>query len=311
MTILADIGGTYARFSVAAGQGPERIRKYKAGDFEGLEQALQRYCEDEGLGSKGPLRVATAGYCDNGVWKFVNRNKWIIDPVAVMAQGWDLDVIINDFEAATWALRTLGAVDISILKKAQGASDSLCLLGPGTGLGLGYTHQNHVQKTHGGHIPVSALTGEQINIVQTVQKLKQQQTIAVFEDFVSGPGLCNIYTAFCLLNDKTVTIEAPEGLLDNADDAEVQNALRLFHELLGLFACTAVVSGNAYGGLYLTGGVLERLVAAGLFDFEHFEKWFCVRAVDSVARDLNATPVCHITYPYPALKGLLKCPKRI
>lgn len=308
MTVLTDIGGTYVRFAVAGNSGPEKIDKYAAEEFETLGKALEHYCKAQGIKFGGPLRIATAGYEDDGIWKFVNRNKWQINPAELEKQGWEIECILNDFEAATWALSDLKPGDIEVFKKGKPAQASKCLLGPGTGLGLGYLHHGEhpfVQKTHGGHMPVAALSDEQRLIIQTMQRLKTDETVPVFENVVSGPGLYNIYAACCLVSGKIRRVDTPENMLKETEDPEIVNSLRIFHEFFGLFAATAVITGHAYGGLHLTGGVLEHLVAQKVFDFEHFEKWFCLEAVDSVKQALQNTPIIYITEPYPALRGLL------
>ena len=308
MTVLTDIGGTYARFAVAGESGPGKIEKYAADKFETCGEALEHYCAEQGIDPGGPLRMATAGYENNGIWKFVNRNKWQISPAELEKQGWNIECILNDFEAATWALIDLKTADIDVLKKGGPSQSGKCLLGPGTGLGLGYLYQGeqpYVQKTHGGHMPATALSDEQRLIIQTMQRLKMDETVPVFENVVSGPGLYNIYAACCLVSGKIRRVDTPENMLKETDDPEVENSLRLFHEFFGLFAATAVITGHAYGGLHLTGGVLEHLVTQKLFDFEHFEKWFCLETVDSVKQALQNTPIIYITEPYPALRGLL------
>lgn len=281
MTILTDIGGTFVRFAKARNGQPSDIRKYKAVDFPDLQSALAKYCEETGIEARGALLIATAGYNDGGVWKFVNQNTWEIDPKALAAAGWCVEKILNDFEAATWSLISLKEANQTVLKagNSERESGSLCLLGPGTGLGLGYLHKAavspFVQKTHGGHMPIAARSDEQW------QAIKRTDT-SVFENIVSGPGLQKL-----------------RGLYDE------EKALRLFHEFLGLFAANAVITGHAYGGLYLTGGVLERLIEEGAFDLQIFEKWFCLQGAASVGEALDNTPITYITDPYPALKGLL------
>ena len=297
MRILADIGGTYARFATETDGRLENIHKYEAEKFENLGQALAAYCKESNLENTGSLKIATAGYEENGVWKFVNKNKWVIDPESL--DRWAVEGIWNDFEAATWALLDLKQDDVKILKNADGASNTKVLIGPGTGLGLGY-----LQKTHGGHMPVSALTDEQALIVQTVQRQKAEKTIPVFENFVSGAGLYNIYSALCLVGGKVPAAKGPEDLLDLKGDITFKKTLDIFHEFFGLFAANAVITGHAYGGVYLTGGVLQHLINAKLFDPSLFAKWFCLNAVASVKRDLQNTPVIYITDPYPALRGL-------
>lgn len=309
MSILCDIGGTYARFAKANDGNLLHIQKYKAEDFESLREALPHYCNEHDIHPGGLLRIATAGYEDAGVWRFVNKNKWEIDPKALKDAGWEIETILNDFEALVRSIDHLAPDELNIIKDAAGASKTKCVLGPGTGLGLGYRHDTpngaFIQKTHGGHIAAAALGEEHTMIIQTIQRLKTDQTLCVYENLISGPGLYNIYAAQCLIAGKIRAADTPEDILQYTDTPEVQTSLRLFHEFFGIFAASVVVSGHAYGGLYLTGGVLERLIEHKLFDVEHFERFFTLDAVGSVQRDLNATPIMHITHPYPALKGLL------
>jgi glucokinase len=303
--ILADIGGTYVRFAQAQGPDAGSVSKYSVRDFPGVAEALAQYCAEREIQPRGRLRIATAGYEDEGAWKFVNNNTWHIRTDDLRARGWDVALIINDFEAATWALSTLGPGEKTLWRPGAGASNTLCLIGPGTGLGLGYWHplqKPFVQKTHGGHMPVSATTDEQWRIIQIVRTHKP---VPVFENVVSGPGLDNLYSACCQLAGMPRAFEKIEDITAHADHPPAKQALRLFHEFMGLAAANAVITGHAYGGLYLTGGVLERLVSAELFDLPAFLEFFDLEVAASVRRDLRATPVYFITIPNPALKGLL------
>ncbi|MCB9982299.1 MAG: glucokinase [Rhodospirillales bacterium] len=307
--LLADIGGTHARFALSGASGPEAIVKYKAADFENLHDALVAYCAEQGRGASGALRLAVAGSPEEGgLWRFVNCNTWVIDPQELESHGWQVECILNDFEAAAWSLLNLQAEDVQTVRGGHSQSPSKCILGPGTGLGLAYVHQGEkpfIQPTHGGHLPVACLSDEQALVVQTVQRLKGNDTIPVYENLVSGPGLYAIYRALCLIGGVETAAHNPEEMMAHLEDAKVRTALRLFHEFLGLFAASAVIAGHAYGGLYLTGGVIERLKEAGRFDAGRFIRWFELHGVAPVTHDLKAMPITHITYPYPALKGLM------
>lgn len=273
MSLVCDIGGTYIRIAQVETPTPIHIRKYAVADFPDLQSALADYCKTYTLSIGGDLMIATAGYEDAGVWKFVNQNTWIIDPRDLEAAGWSVQKILNDFEAAAWRLL-----------EYQDEQGTVCLIGPGTGLGLAYLHTGdrpYVQKTHGGHIPVAAITDEQWAAIRTLPKTRTP----VFENLVSGPGLQHLRAHY---------------------DEDCAN--RLFHEFFALFAATTVVTVHAYDGLYLTGGVLENLIKEGKFDQPLFEKYFHLNLVDSVARDLKATPITILKDPYPALKGLLYAP---
>ncbi len=315
MSILADIGGTHVRFAKEEGGALSDIRKYQAADFISFEAALGAYCSETGRENEGTLAIATAAYQDNNVWRFVNRNKWVLDPEALEKQGWPVRIILNDFEAATWGLNALTENDLEVLKPGQAEEISLprCLMGPGTGLGLGFLFPLkdggwHVQRTHGGHMLAASLSDEQHLIIDTIKRLREEETIVVFENLVSGPGLYLIYHACCLLSEKRPEAGSTKELLENPGGAETKDALRLFHEFLGLFAHMAVVTGHAYGGLYLTGGIIDRLMEKGLFDLESFEKHFILPGASSVTRDLDATKIALIKDPYLAMRGLLAAP---
>lgn len=274
MTIICDIGGTYARFAQVINNTPAHLAKYKVSDYKSYADVLAQYCDEQSIPNNGTLHIATAGHCENGIWKITNNKSWSIDPRALKILGWDVPLIMNDFEAGTYSLPIQEKSDLRILKQTKPEHKTLCLLGPGTGLGLGYYHaQGFVQQTHGGHMPITAITKDQRNALEAFQTQKQKPV--VFEDFVSGQN------DFAKTNPK------------------------LFHEFLGLFAAQSIIHGHAYGGVYLTGGVIEGLMNEDKFDFETFEKWMCFDAVDCVKDALSQTPIFYITDPYPALKGLI------
>lgn len=283
MTILCDIGGTYIRIAGVKDGRPDDIRKYAVAAFADLQSALAQYCDDAGADQGRKLMIATAGYEDDHdgrkVWKFVNQNQWVIDPKAIENSGWQIEKILNDFEAAAWSLLHLHPDDAG----DAGPSSTLCLIGPGTGLGLAYLHRGgaapFVQKTHGGHMAAAAVSDAQR---EAIAAFAQDQTPVVFEHLVSGPGLQKLRTLY-----------------------DEETALRLFHEFFGLFAANAVIAGHGYGGLYLTGGVVESLEKENKFDTDRFEKYFVLNAADSVHCDLRSTPVRIHPNPFPALQGLL------
>lgn len=304
MKVLVDIGGTYVRFAVVEDHVPAQQCKYRVDEYESFEAALAQYCTEIGISENPALLISLAAHChDDGLWRFVNRNEWVIDPARH-----EVAVILNDFEAATWGLIGLAAEDHTVLKEGDDrfAGHGKCLLGPGTGLGLGYLRDRQVQASLGGHMPAAALTEEQWMVLQAVQRVKDRKCIPVFEDVVSGPGLLNLYKAVCLISGRPSQAQRTAHVLENAGNADADAAIRLFHEFFGLCAANAVVTGDAYGGLYLMGGVFDRLCEAKLFDFACFEKFFVVDVVDSVRHALGATPVHHITEPNLSFKGLIK-----
>ena len=281
MKLISDIGGTYIRIAQILDGAPAHVERYKANDFPDLTDALQQYCKEHNIEAHGEIAIAAAGYEENGLWKITNNPEWIINPTNLANAGWRIPRIINDFEAGTYSLPVLQSDSKTTLKTGVEKSLSLCILGAGTGLGLGYYHlPNIFQKTHGGHIPIAGFNDEHDNTINDIRATLDRTV--VFEDIVSGPGLQNLRAMY--------------------DD---EKASRLFHEFLGIFSATVLVTGHAYGGLYLTGGVITSLYESNDFDFERFNRALCFDAADCVKQDIADTPIHLITDPYPALRGLI------
>jgi len=164
----------------------------------------------------------------------------------------------------------------------------------------------HVQRTHGGHIPAAALSEDQGLILRVLRQQTNSELIS-YENLISGPGLFAIYKAGCAIAGTAPKFETSRELFKHLGDSELDNTLRLFHEFFGLFAAGVVMTAHGYGGLYLTGGVLDRIMAADCFKLESFERYFHLPSVDSVRLDLARTPIAYITTPVLTMKGLLAC----
>lgn len=312
MKCLADIGGTHLRLALADNDkdAPQEIEKFLVSDYKSFEAALEAYTKDKNVNIE-TLWIGTAAYEDGDIWKFVNNNPWKIDTRRLENQGWPVAAIMNDFVAAGWGVLALGPEDHKIVRAGAHKDEPRprLLTGPGTGLGLAHIFPfaeggAHVQRTHGGHMPAAALTEEQWLILQVIRRLIDRDLV-VFENLVSGPGLFLLYKACCLMTGRDTDFKTARDVFENLAADIMQPPLRLFHEFFGIFTANAVVTVHAYGGVYLTGGVLERIMAAGLFDLASFEQAFLLQGVDSVKQDLAGTPVHFVTDPYLPLKGLM------
>jgi len=310
MKILCDIGGTYVRFAFHEGAEPQHVQKFKVSEHRDFATALNHFLEDASI-PLSPILMSTAGYSDSGVWKFVNENPWEIDPEALKTKGISFELILNDFEATCWGVQSLEEGDLEVLRTGKtGEVTTRAVMGPGTGLGLGYLIETgqgtHIHKTHGGHMPLACATEDQWFIAQLIKRLYKEFDVLVFENLASGPGLMRIYKAACSAHGKLEACKSVEAMLENPKDLCVRDTLTIFHEFLGLCAANAIITGHAYGGLYLTGGVLDRLFERGLFDAHNFFSMFLLHGVDSVRTALENTPVYKIKDPYLSFKGLIE-----
>lgn len=311
--VLADIGGTHARFAIFENGAIKKTEKLEASRFRGLEDALAHYCAQAGMDSGGVLYLATAAWPHaDGIWRFSRTGRWAITEKAIKEAGWKLAHIGNDFGASA-----LGAVraDTGFLKTVQKAGanpipqQTCAVLGSGTGLGLAYVDGCVPRATYGGHMNIPCRTEEHCSIAARVQGFRGGGRPVSAEDILSGPGLPLLHQAVCAEKGRSTEHKNAEDLLKSGDRVFLNDTLRLYHEMLGFFSHQAVLYGQAYKALYLDGGVIHRLSDAGLIDSASFLKFFIDDPIELIKRQLEAMPVYIVNDPFIALRGLAEMVK--
>ena len=111
--ILADIGGTNARFSLLIDTEATLITTYPVAEYASPVEAAQAYLAGPAAGHQPEIAVmAAAGPVVNGRVSMTNAN-WMVD-AELIREGLALRTarVINDFEALGWALPGFGADDL-------------------------------------------------------------------------------------------------------------------------------------------------------------------------------------------------------
>ena len=309
--LVTDIGGTHIRIARIVNGTIGSAAKYLVADHPSLPDCLDRYCADNDVTPGGSVAIATAANPDaSGIWRFTNNPNAVIDRTDFQASGWEIRLLTDDFLASAWGVTGV-PVKLDAVRDSAGMKGAPCaILGPGTGLGLAYivtldNGMKHVLQTFGGHMLAASATDEQARILSIVAALKQDGNIVVPEDIVSGRGLSLLHRAVCRSRGETEQTLTLPGLIARANDAPCAMTLRLFHEFLGLFAHHAIITGHAFGGLYLDGGVLHMLRIKGAFDSVSFLRFVDLAAAPVVRAALAQTPVYIVDDPYIALRGLI------
>lgn len=307
--LVADIGGTNARFAWAVDGRPGQPARLRVADHESFDAAL-----DEALAAlpavNGPyeLSIAAAGPARDGHVALTNAS-WVIDAMA-LSQRADVRAasVINDFQAIAMALPHLAPDDrtlIDAVTPSPGAPLPLLVFGAGTGLGVALSVPNR----HGGWIPVATEGGHvelgasvlSPDIGNAIRRMVGDPVIA--EDILCGNGLIRLHEAHGgsgIRKASAVVAAAREG------DPTARAAVRFFISALGAVAGDAVFQTGAFGGVYLAGGVILAIAEAGLFDGAAFRNAFVHK---KSYRDIMAgIPVARITYRDPALLGLAAAP---
>lgn len=308
MRLLADIGGTNARFARAIGNDIGERRTYAVGDYSDFASVLAAYLAETG-GAEGlcAAAVAAAGPLRNDAVVLTNA-PWTINGAETSRELGGVPVcLMNDLEAVALALPHLGAQDVCWLGKegAVGGRERMLALNVGTGFGAASVM--NVKGTwialasEAGHMSLGARDALELQVLEDPRG--RTRTV---EEALSGEGLKRLYRASARrAGGATPAIETAADIFARAGDEPVAGAaLRQFTVLLGRVAGDLVLAATAWGGVYLCGSVARawmEVADIGLFrqDFEDREK---------MAAELAETPSALITRDEPALLGLALVP---
>lgn len=277
--LVADIGGTNARFAVARSTGAgaftlERQQRMRGADFARLEDAVRAYLD--GCGCAGEIRSACFGVAGpiargptasgaSGEVRLTNSS-WRFDPVA-LARDLRLERIevVNDFAALARGAPLLPEKDLAVVVKgAPDPTAPIVVLGPGTGLGVGLLVPTpmgpQVVSTEGGHAAFAPRDDRERLISDALARIHGYVS---WERVLSGAGLADIYAALSEAEGLGPARLTPGEVTEAAlrkDDAIAVAAVDAFCAALGGFASDVAVITGARGGVFLGGGILPRIV---------------------------------------------------
>ena len=175
--LVADIGGTNARFALAdtSQDAPllkESIREYAVAEFPSLGDAARHHLEQIGAAASRGV-FAVAGRVDGDEARITNH-PWVISRSRTAAMlGFDELHLINDFAAQAMAIRCCSPRTSSGRRRRRvpgkpGQPRNYAVIGPGTGLGVGGLIMRHGRcyplETEGGHVSFPPGTPEEIRI---------------------------------------------------------------------------------------------------------------------------------------------------
>ncbi|WP_395702360.1 glucokinase [Aquabacterium sp.] len=266
--LLADIGGTYARFVLELAPGHlEHAASLRCADHADFHAAVSAYLKTL---PPAPLRhaaVAIANPVEGDLVRMTNYH-WQFS-IEQMRERLQLDtlVVVNDFTALAMAVPRLAAPDRHQVGGGQPREGSVIgVLGAGSGLGVsglipaaaGWVALG----TEGGHTSFAPHDEREIAILRHAWR---QYPHVSFERLLSGPGLELIHHALAEMAGKPEAgaLPAPEITRRGLDgsDALCAEAIEVFCAMLGTAASNLAVSLGAFGGIYIGGGIVPRLGA--------------------------------------------------
>ena len=311
-SLLADIGGTNARFALAdcdaaAPLLDDSVREYAVADFPSLADAARHYLDQTGAKAQHGV-FAVAGRVDGDEARITNH-PWVISLARTRdALGFKDLKLVNDFAAQAMAVSLLTPTDVVVIGGAQwspaplSAPRTYAVIGPGTGLGVGglviRDGRRYPLETEGGHVSFPPGTPEEIEILE---HLSAQFGRVSNERLICGPGLVNIHRALSEIagEDPGPLQPADVTALAAAGDLRCMRTLDVFCAVFGAIAGDLVLTTGAWDGVFLTGGLVPKL----LTHLQHsgFRQRFEHKGRFSAA--MARTPTLAIMHPRPGLLG--------
>ena len=306
----ADVGGTHARFALAAIEDGRVVDlgepvTVKTNQFASFQHAWQEFGRriDEPLPHE--LAIAFAGPVGGDVLKLTN-NPWVIRPALMQEKlGVAQFVIVNDFAAIAHAVAGL---DGSAYRHVCGPERDLpetgvvSIVGPGTGLGvaslLKRSDGHDVIATEGGHIDWAPLDSLEDRILVHLRENFRRVSV---ERLVSGRGLLNIYEALGTIEKRPFTLRDEKDLWTAALSGSDTLAAAALDHLCLIFGAVAGDFALAQGAhaVVLAGGLGLRL--ADHLPRSGFRDRFIAKG--RFERMMDEMPVKVIVHPQPGLFG--------
>jgi glucokinase len=264
-TLLADIGGTTARFAVLRDNALGPIDHIAVSSHHSVGDAISAFLAQRA--DSGPLGAAilgVAGPVEGGRCRITN-SQWVTDVCELRSRfGLRSATLINDFEALAWALPRLTARDVRPLPGGRAVGgEPMVVIGPGTGLGMAALMRRGtdyvVIATEAGHTTLPGSTAREDAVIS---HLRHRFGHVSMERALSGPGLENLYSALAAIDGVAVesrhAAEITRAALDGSCSI-CRCAVDMFCALLGAAAGNLALTFRARGGVHIAGGIAPQL----------------------------------------------------
>ncbi len=313
--LVADIGGTWARFAIARPHADgvptlHALSQLPVAGYPSLLAAAQDYLDklppDLPPATRAVLAVAGRVEANRAA---MTNHPWLIDGAECAAElALDRVTLVNDFTAQALSVPHLRASErIGLGGKATASTPAdpatYTVLGPGTGLGVSALLCRHGQEfaleSEGGHATYAPKTERQRALLE---QLALRYPRVSYERLLSGGGLCNLHWAL----SRVAGIDTPEALLPDQvtergrlGDPLCAAALDVFCEVLGAFAGDLVLTFGSWHGVYLSGGLVPLLIDE--LRLPHFRAAFENKGRFAAA--MAEVPVHAVMHPQSGLLG--------
>jgi glucokinase len=262
--LLADIGGTNARFALMDRGVIGPIEHLKVDDFPTVGDSVASFLSRRSAAEQPTAAVLDIAAPVQGNRGSLTNSHWLIDGAELAARfGLGSARLLNDFEAVGWSLPALQAADLYPLGGGPGdAGAPMVVLGPGTGFGaacyLPGDGRPMVVVTEASHATLPATSERE---AQVLAKMRERFSHVSIERALSGMGLENVYQAIAAIDGADVPERDAAAITQGALDgscATCRATLDMFCAWLGAVAGNLALTFCARGGVYIAGGIPPR-----------------------------------------------------
>jgi glucokinase len=262
MQLVADIGGTHARFRL----GP-REATLPSGAHRSAEDAIETFLA--GAAPPAVFVLAVAGPVQGG--RCVGTNlPWSLDERALGERFGARVKLLNDFEAVAEGVERVASDELRPLRGGlREDGGTIAIVGAGTGLGEALVVRDGAQRivvpSEGGHSDFGPWD-ERSDAVLRHLRAKYGRVSA--ERVASGLGLADLYPivlaeGWAPGHEETLAAAAdPARAIGEAvhADAAARLAVELFARALGAEAGNLALTSMPRGGVRIAGGMLPKLL---------------------------------------------------
>jgi glucokinase len=264
--LLADIGGTNARFALVRGGEIGPIEHVRVADYPTSADAIAGFLARHATGGVATAAIfGIAGPIESNRVVLTN-SPWVFDAASLRRQFAFAAVhLLNDFEALAWSLPALGASDlVSLGSHTPVAGAPMVVVGPGTGFGASClvpsSNSPVAVVTEAGHATLPATSEREERVIDHLRGRFGHVSI---ERALSGSGLKNLYDALNAIDGAGAPERDAASITQAALDgscATSRAALDMFCAMLGMVCGNLALTFGARGGVYIAGGIVPRFV---------------------------------------------------
>lgn len=314
--LAGDVGGTNTRIGLFRPTSEYPVLKdiqiFSSQAYPDLESVVRQYLKTREVTIAGAC-FGIAGPVKNGRCRATNIPWEVSESNLKNVFSWPIVRLINDLEAMGAATRILKKEELCVLQKGEKDKQGhRGMVAPGTGLGMSLivkAKDDYISiPSEGGHMDFAPNSEQEVELWRYIRKSKGHVSV---ERIVSGRGLVVIHR--WLIDEKGA--KAPSWLIERmkeydparliseaalrGEDLGCRKALEMFVAVLGAVAGNLALIALTYGGIYLGGGILPKILP--FLKEENFLNSFTNKGR---FRDLLKTiPVYVITNEQPALLG--------